>query len=227
MSVSACLQVYVIVPAAGRGTRLGGTPKQFRLLGGEPVLIHTLRALSGCPEVDGIVVAVTKDAKAHRFYPALRVAAVTGGGATRRESVAQAMRAVPLTADIVLVHDAVRPFVLEAHVSAVIAKTRQVGAAALAVPVSDTMRYGQSGRFGRTICRDDLYHVQTPQGFRRSILAEALALPDTGATDEARLVQELGYPVAIVPGSRTNMKITTEDDWALANQYAAMQDICV
>ena len=211
--------VTVIVPAAGSGVRMGGPRKQFRMLGGATILVHTLRALRRCREVGSMVVALPSDCAATRFDSDLGVHAVTAGGATRQESVARAMQVLPRETTLVLVHDAVRPFVAAGDVRAVIAAAASTGAAALAVPAVDTMRYGVGTRFTRTVSRAGLYHMQTPQGFRRGILAKAIEVAGKPETDEVALVQRLGYPVTIVPGSRSNVKITTEDDWAWAGAY--------
>lgn len=212
-----------IVPAAGAGTRLGGRRKQYRTLGGAPVLVQTLRALAGCELVGGVVVAVPEDALAEteeafgRFGLGSSCTAVAGG-ATRQASVARALAQVD-SEGVVLVHDGVRPFLSQRLIADVIEAARQTGAAAAAVPVADTLRRGASGRFTETIERSGVYRMQTPQAFRAGLLRAAHAhAAEAGivATDEVDLVQRSGHEVQIVVGDERNFKITTASDWALA-----------
>jgi 2-C-methyl-D-erythritol 4-phosphate cytidylyltransferase len=217
-------QVAVLIPAAGEGTRLGGRRKQFRRLGGEPLLVQTLRVFERHPEIDHLLVAAPDEATEVleaelRRVGLLKLAAVVAGGATRQASVQSALAAVPPDVDVVLVHDAVRPFVEAAHLSAVIQAVRAEGAAALALPVVDTMRYGDAAGFGATVAREGLYRMQTPQGFRRDWFEEAhdqAGAQHVMATDDVELVQRLGRPVRIIVGSPRNIKITTPEDWELA-----------
>ncbi len=217
-------QVAVLIPAAGEGTRLGGRRKQFRRLGGEPLLVQTLRVFERHPDVNYLLVAAPGEAT-HALEVELRrvglskLTAVVAGGATRQESVRSALAAVPEDVDVVLVHDAVRPFVKAKHLAAVIHAVRTKGAAALALPVVDTIRYGAKTGFTETVSRDDLYRMQTPQGFRRDWLEAAHAQAceeQVMATDDVELVQRLGEAVQIVVGSPRNIKITTPEDWELA-----------
>ena len=217
--------VAVLVPAAGAGRRLGGAPKQFRQLGGKSLLVQTLGAFERNPDVGALVVAapapeVAALKEALRAEGLAKLADVVAGGATRQASVAAMLAAVPATVEVLLVHDAVRPFVEREHVRAVIEAVRTHGAAALAVPVADTLRRGtDAGTFGETVPRQALYHMQTPQGFRRTWLQaahEAARRVGLTATDDVELVQQLGHAVQIVPGSARNFKITTPADWLLA-----------
>ncbi len=215
-------RVAVLVPAAGRGSRLGGLRKQFRQLGGRPLLEQTLRVFAGHPEVDALIVAVPAD-QVEAVAASLQKAGLPGrwqvvaGGRTRQASVRAALAALPAEVELVLVHDAVRPFILPEQISAVIAATRRVGAATLAIPETDTVRRVRDGLLGETVPRTDLYRMQTPQGFRRNWLEAAHQHSDElNATDDVELVQRLGYPVACVPGSSFNFKITTAEDWELA-----------
>ncbi len=217
-------KVAVLIPAAGEGTRLGGRRKQFRRLGGEPLLVQTLRVFERHSDVDHLLVAAPVEATRVleaelRRVGLSKLTAVVAGGATRQESVRSALAAVPKDVDVVLVHDAVRPFVEAAHLAAVIRVVRTQGAAALALPVVDTMRYGTTTGFTDTVSREELYRMQTPQGFRRDWLEAAHTLASqeaTLATDDVELVQRLGESVQIVVGSPRNIKITTPEDWELA-----------
>ena len=216
--------VAVLIPAAGVGRRLGGAKKQFRLLGGKPLFIRTLDVFDRHEEVDCIVIAVAdeeKDSVTHQIAGEnfSKDCAVVAGGSTRQFSVYAALRALPARANLVLVHDAVRPFVAEESISRLIDSVQHQGAAALAIPVADTLRSGESRVFKDTIPRNGLYQMQTPQGARRSWLEEAhkQALAEGwSATDDVELLQKTGYEVAIVEGSSMNFKITTQADWELA-----------
>jgi len=217
-------EVAVLIPAAGKGRRLGGQPKQFRTLGEHPVLMQVLLSFERHPAVGHAVVAAPEprvtDVTDRLQAEGLSVlTAVVGGGADRQSSVRHALRAVPDPVDTVLVHDAARPFVAAAQVQAVVQAVRTDGAASLAVPVADTLRRGDADRLGDTISRDGLYRMQTPQGFRRAWLEHAhrrASSRDVTVTDDVALVQRLEHEVVPVSGSRRNFKITTPDDWALA-----------
>ncbi len=213
--------VAVVVPAAGQGTRMGGAPKQYRPLGGAPVLAQTLRRFGAHPAVRVLVVAVpAPDVEA--VAGMLEVAGlgaevrVVAGGVSRQQSVAHALAVLPEGVEVVLVHDAVRPFVTSVLVDAVIDEARAHGAAVPAIPVADTLRHADGETFGGTVPRDGLFLVQTPQGFRRALLDAAYARAALEATDDAALVQALGHVVHLVPGDRANLKLTTPDDWVLA-----------
>ena len=220
-------EVAVLVPAAGEGSRIGGRRKQYRTLGGRPLLVQVLLAFERHPSVGHLIVAAPEDhvseVSDRLQAEGLRaVTAVVSGGDSRQASVRHALRAVPAPVEAVLVHDAVRPFVTEAEVQSVIDAVRAHGAASLAIPVADTLRSGSDRVFGETVPRDGLYRMQTPQGFRRAWLEEAhrQAAPDdeAPATDDVGLVQRTGREVHIVPGSRRNFKITTPADWEFAQQ---------
>ncbi|MEZ4700170.1 MAG: 2-C-methyl-D-erythritol 4-phosphate cytidylyltransferase [Rhodothermales bacterium] len=217
-------RIAAIMPAAGSGARLGGERKQFRLLGDEPLLLRTARVFAAHPQIDLLVLTLPE--ADHAEIAALLEAAaldvpvlLAPGGATRQASVRSALRRLPPDVDMVLVHDAVRPFIRAEQISRVIEGVRTTGAAALAVELTDTLRRGDRARFGETIPRDGLYRMQTPQGARRAWYEEAHAAAErdgVDATDDVALVQRLGYPVAIVAGGPLNMKVTTPADWELA-----------
>ncbi|MDX1419771.1 MAG: 2-C-methyl-D-erythritol 4-phosphate cytidylyltransferase [Rubricoccaceae bacterium] len=215
-------RVAVLVPAAGSGARMGGIPKQRRPLGGAPVLVQTLHAFARHPSV-GALVVVAPPSEADAFERMLAThgldAAVTPGGATRQASVGCGLAAVPEGTEIVLVHDAVRPFIAADRIAAVVDAVWGVGAAALAVPVADTLRRSDGGAFGETVPREGLWRMQTPQGARLDWLREAHAAAArdgfTG-TDEVQLLQRAGRAVALVEGDARNLKLTHPADWALA-----------
>ena len=214
------MSIGVVVPAAGSGRRMGGAPKQYRLLGDAPVLVQSLRAFARHTEVGPLVVVVppeaVEDTRRQLAEHAL-VADVVAGGATRQESVGNGLAALPASVEWVLVHDAVRPFVSSKVISDVIASARVAGAAAPAVPVADTLRRAGGGMFGETVPRDGLWAMQTPQAARRDLLEIAYARAgDSLTTDEVGLLQRAGVEVALVEGDARNVKLTRAEDWAMA-----------
>lgn len=214
--------VAVLVPAAGMGVRLGpGGPKALRLLGGEPLLVHALRRVAAAPSVAAIVVAAPpSDVEAVREMAAAVVAAVrvVPGGTDRQGSVAAALAAVPAGLEIVLVHDAARALAPPDLIESVAAAVRGGRDAVIPVlPVVDTIKQvGVAGTVTGTVDRGTLRSVQTPQGFRRSVLVEAHASAGDALTDDAGLVERLGVPVYCVPGSDHAFKITRPFDLAVA-----------
>lgn len=213
-----------IIVAAGRGSRMGTkTPKQFLELAGEPVLVHTLRRVAACPDIDRILVALPPEEMG--FFSSLLERAVpsvgiVAGGGHRQESVFNALQAIDrLRTDIVVVHDGVRPLVTDGDFSRVIARAREAGAAILATPVRDTIKEVEGDRIVRTLDRRRLYLAQTPQAFRAEILIEAherARREGIMATDDAALVERCGHPVVVVEGSPDNIKITWPEDLLLA-----------
>lgn len=220
-------KVGVIVPAAGRGRRLGGHRKQFRVLGGKSVLVQTLLVFERHRDVDHVVVATPDEAVDPLTVELRRVGinklhSVVSGGRTRQESVRSALDALPEDVDVVLVHDAVRPFVRRDRVAAVIDAVRENGAASLALAVSDTLRQCDEDRFTDTIPREGLCRMQTPQGFLREWILEAHELAASDgyeATDDVDLVLRMERDVFRVDGSVENVKITTPADWELATRF--------
>ena len=212
--------VVALVPAAGRGVRLGSdTPKALVTLAGEALLVHAVRALTSSRTVERVVVAAPAELldEVRALVPD---ATVVAGGATRVASVAAALAAAG-EADVVLVHDAARPLASPALIDRVAAAVLDgAGAVIPVVPVIDTVkRVDAAGRVLETVDRADLRAVQTPQGFRRSVLVEAHArAADDGenATDDAGLVERIGGEVVTVPGEEQAFKITTPADLSRA-----------
>jgi 2-C-methyl-D-erythritol 4-phosphate cytidylyltransferase len=219
--------VGVIIVAAGRGSRVGGTPKQFRELAGVPVLLRALRPFASHPDVACTVIALPAEAAAEPpgwlgplAGQRLRLVA---GGAERGDSVRAGLAALPSDCAIVLVHDGARPLVSPDTITAVIALARQGVGAVAAVPLGDTLKLVSDEQapntVARTIPRSGLWRAQTPQGFPRALLerAAAAALADgVRGTDDAELVERIGGVVRVVPDRASNLKLTTADDFALA-----------
>lgn len=218
-------RVAVIVPAAGKGERLGpGAPKALRELGGFPLLVHAVRTLVAARSVDLVVVAAPPNpqglAEVQRLLADLPGdTRVVAGGQSRQQSVALALAALPRDCDVVLVHDAARALTPVDVVEAVVGAVRGgAGAVIPVLPVSDTIKAVDGDRVTATVDRSTLRAVQTPQGFTRDILAKAHAAsdPSAPATDDAGLVEALGLPVHTVPGHAEAFKITTPFDLVLA-----------
>jgi len=226
------MHVTVIIAAGGRGRRLGAeVPKQLLRVGGRPILQWSVEAFLACGEVSEVVVVAPPAlvAAPPAYLRSPRVILVTGGE-RRQDSVANGFDAVPAAADVVLVHDAARPFVDRDTIVRAIAGAGEAGAAIAALPASDTVKWvpsagepGQGGLIERTLARDSVFLAQTPQAFRRSVLADAVALGRAGAegTDEAALAEKAGHPVRVVEGNRRNIKVTTPDDLAIAEALMA------
>lgn len=218
------MTVAVVVPAGGRGERLGaGAPKALRTLGGRTLLAHAVERLLSAEQVALVVVAVPAGEQ-DRIARELPVLAVPGG-ADRQQSVAAALAALPPEVDVVLVHDAARPLVPPALVDAVAAAVL-AGAPAVVpgLPVADTIkRVDADGRVLETPPRGALRAVQTPQGFRRDVLERAHreAPPGTAVTDDAGLVELLGVPVLVVPGAEDAFKVTRPADLGRAEALLA------
>lgn len=213
------MSVGVILVAAGRGTRLGADlPKQLLEVGGRSILRRSVDAFDAHPGVDEIVVVLPPDMvrdAAAIVGPTSRPCRVAAGGARRQDSVREGFAALSSRADVILIHDAARPFADRALIDRVIASARETGAVVPAVQARDTVKRvrGKDGAVSETIPRDEIWLAQTPQGFRRDVLADAVALGATvDATDEAMLAERAGHTVRVVAGSEANVKITTRED---------------
>jgi 2-C-methyl-D-erythritol 4-phosphate cytidylyltransferase len=239
------MKVIVIIPAAGLGTRMTSAPsakgkkgapsKQFAELGGTPIILHTLRQFAACADVTEIHVAL-RPGEIANFQALLENAGkdilqkkveLVEGGEHRQQSVANALTSVSAAADdIVLVHDAVRPFVTQETIGEVIQAAQKYGAAIAGLPASDTVkqveRTAEGALIKATIPREMVVMAQTPQGFRYEVLKKAFdeaAADGFMGTDEASLVERSGHPVAVVMGSARNIKITTPADLELAEFF--------
>jgi len=224
----------VILPAAGRSSRFGDpkSKKIFADLSGRAVWLRSLDAFVNNDDVSQILVAVASEDRElfdRRYGDSVAFLGldVVEGGAERADTIAAALGRVKESCDFVAVHDAARPCVTPALIAAVFEAAREHGAAMPAIPVADTIkRAAADGTIAETVPRDGLYLAQTPQVFRRDWLIEAYERRDPAApaTDDARLVEAIGRPVRLVPGSPFNLKITTQDDLKMARAVLAIRD---
>jgi 2-C-methyl-D-erythritol 4-phosphate cytidylyltransferase len=228
-------RIAAILPAAGLGTRMGaGVPKQFLELDGKPLVLFTLRRLATCPDITDFFISTRGDdmsaledkvAKSGLGRPAR----VIHGGDTRHQSVANALAQVDPATEIVLVHDAVRPFVTREQIERLIAEATARGAAILGVPAIDTVKEVKRASLPEdvalitaTIPRERIVLAQTPQAFSYALLRDAFKRAqedDFAGSDEAQLVERYGHDVFVVLGSQRNLKITRPEDMDLACFY--------
>ena len=205
-----------VIVAGGSGSRMG-RPKQMLPLGGKPVLVRTVEAFLQTSEIKEIVVVTPTENRAElqKRFPGIVFA---DPGKTRLLSVKNGFLKTSAASQLVAVHDGARPLVESAHISACLQAARQYGAAVLAVPVKDTVKVCEGGFVQNTLDRAVLWAAQTPQCYRRPVLAEALEKfgQEEGATDESQLVEKLGIKVRVVPSSYKNNKITTPEDLIFA-----------
>ena len=225
-------RVVAVVPSAGRGARMGGvTPKQYLTLGGIPLLVHSLRTLDAVEAVSEVILAVPEADKIyceqeiiHR-YGIKKVTQVVVGGQRRQDSVRNGLKALIHLPDFVVVHDGVRPFITQKVIRRVIESAILTGAAIVAIPMGDTVkRVNSMGRIEATLNREELWLAQTPQVFRFDWLLRAHQVAESQeleATDDAALVEKLGYPVSVVRGNFINMKITRPEDLVVGEAFLA------
>lgn len=215
-----------VIVAAGSGKRMGGQRNKLWLpLAGEPILAHTVRLFASHPEVEEIVLVVSRqdheEVLAWLREEGIRLTVVLGG-AERQDSVRNGLEALSPDVSYVLVHDAARPFITPQQISQLISRVRHDQATIVAVPVKDTIKVvGANGQIVSTPARESLWAVQTPQAFRMSLLQEAhQRAKEAGklGTDDATLVEWLGHPVTVMQGSYENIKITTPDDLLLGEE---------
>ena len=228
-------RIAAILPAAGLGTRMGAeTPKQFLELDGTPLVIQSVRRIASCPLVTDIFVATRADVveslqERLRGEKLTQPVRVVRGGDSRQESVAAALHEVSNDTEIVLVHDAVRPFVTREQITRVIEEARRCQAAILGIPAMDTVKEVKRASLPEdvaliigTVPRERVVLAQTPQAFSTKLLKEAFARAQADgvtASDEAGLIERLGHDVHVVLGSERNIKITKPADMDLARFY--------
>ena len=226
------MTVLAIIPAAGVGLRMGGEmPKQFLSLEGVPIFIHTLRKFVAAEAVSEIILGVrpedmeraSMEVDRERFPKPVRVVV---GGTSRQETVARALAQAPADTKIVLVHDAVRPFIDLHLIQRVTEAAQKHGAAILGIPSVDTIKQVERQTILGTIPRERIVLAQTPQAFRFEIIKEAFQRAEADGffgTDESGLVERLGYAVSVIMGSDRNIKITKPSDLPLARLFIAQE----
>lgn len=224
--------VSAIIAAGGRGTRMGGrVPKQLLAVDGRSPLERCVALFVSHPEVQELIVALPDEFVAQPppyLTGTPKAVRVVAGGSRRQDSVANAFSAVSEAADVIVIHDAARPFASPRLVSRTIGAAMESGAAVAAMRASDTVKRSGPAAAGRgvvvveTIPRESIFLAQTPQAFKRAVLRDALALSEAGvdATDEASLAERAGHPVRLVDGESTNIKITTPADLPIADSIA-------
>jgi 2-C-methyl-D-erythritol 4-phosphate cytidylyltransferase len=218
------------------GTAVVPTPdhgkKQFHSLEGKPILVHTLDKFETCPLIRSILLVVGQEDMDYCLkeiiekYGFQKVSQIVPGGKRRQDSVKNGVDALPKDTDIVAIHDGVRPFVTQAMIEESLHAAARVGAVVLAMPVKDTIKVSNpDGTVLKTLDRESLWQIQTPQTFQVNVIKEAYyRATEDGfvGTDDASLVKHLGGKVHILPGSYTNIKITTPEDLFLANLFLRM-----
>ena len=223
------MKVVAIVPAAGKGRRIGGAgvkEKPYLILGDKPILAHTLIALSNCEVIDEIVVVVSKSARPIcqaeiiDKYGLYKVKKIIIGGPTRSDSVFNGLNELDRSHELVLIHDGNRPFVTKDMVNGVVEDAAISSACILAVRIAPTIKeMDEDLKVVRTLERSRLWAVQTPQAFRRELILrayESAGEQRSLVTDDSTLVERIGYKVKVIEGSCQNFKITTQEDLVAA-----------
>ena len=224
--------VALLIPAAGLGTRMGGQRKAFLELAGKPVLFHTLdrfARLRGRIRQTLIIVHPDDVDAVRREWGAVlvetyAVSEIVPGGARRQDSVLAGLARVDASCEIVAIQDAVRPFVPPSAIAACFDAAEDMGAALVATPMKPTVKQVADGRVLATVGRGNLWCAQTPQVFNRELILDAYAAAERDGldvTDDAQVVEHFGHPVAVVPGSDLNIKLTTPEDLTLAEAIVA------
>lgn len=221
------MKVTAVIPAGGQGRRLGaGEAKQYLLLNGIPLLVHTLRSFQDAPVIDDIVLVVPAGDKARIEEELLgpftltKVRHIVAGGKERQDSVRHGLVVLDNDCELVVIHDAARPLVSPALIARAVREARREGAVTVGIPAGDTIKEcNGEGRVIGTLPRERIWITQTPQVFRREIIvaAHGQARKDKfSGTDDAMLVERMGVPVKMLPGDPANIKITTAGDLAWA-----------
>jgi len=224
------MKADAVIVSAGKGLRfMEGKKKQFHSLGGKPILVHTLEKFETCPLIRSILLVVGQEDMDYCLkeiierYQFQKVSHLVPGGKRRQESVKNGIDVLPKDTDVVAIHDGVRPFVTRAMIEESLHTAARVGAVVLAMPVKDTITVSSpDGIVLKTLDRETLWQIQTPQTFQVNVIKEGYyrAAEDWFiGTDDASFVERLGVKVHILPGSYTNIKITTPEDLFLANFF--------
>jgi len=219
-------QVSVIIPAAGAGSRFG-EEKQFKLLGGRPLLFYSLQPFLESNIIQEVIVVVPGNQTTSIQRDLMSMSAgkpikVISGGVRRQDSVENGLSASSSSANLICIHDAVRPFVTENMIANSISACENYDGAVVALPSRDTVKLSNNGLVKETLDRRFIWLAQTPQTFNKDKLVVAFDNADQNdiiATDEAALMEAMGFSIALVEGHPTNFKITTQDDWERAEQH--------
>jgi 2-C-methyl-D-erythritol 4-phosphate cytidylyltransferase len=228
------MKTAAVIVSAGKGHRLPGEKKkQFLSLAGKPILCHTLDAFEACPSIDFIQLIVGQEDVTYTLkeivevYGYRKISQIVPGGKSRQESVKKGIDTLSSEVDIVTIHDGVRPFVTPRMIEESIQGARQFKAVVLAMPVKETIKMvGPDRTVLKTLDRESLWQIQTPQTFQLDIIRQALyKATEDGfiGTDDASLVERIGVKVYILPGSYTNIKITTPEDLILGHLILKME----
>jgi len=216
-------KITVVIPAAGSGKRFGEN-KQLKILGDRPLVFHTLRPFIDSELINEIVVVAPKNdvqqlSRELKSMISVKSVMVVAGGNTRQKSVFNGLKAASDSSELICVHDAVRPFVTKELIEKAVNACSEHDGVIVAQSSTDTIKKVMDDQIMETLPRETIWRAQTPQVFSKSALQEALKMAEDEniqGTDEASLLERIGYQVGFVEGSSLNIKITTEEDWVFA-----------
>lgn len=225
-------KVAAIIVAAGNSTRMGGVNKQFADLCGKPVIVRTLSAFEKCEYISEIIISTRKSdideiKKVAQEFGISKLKTVVEGGATRAQSVRNAVACVSDDCRLLAIHDGARPLITDEVIKRAVEKANECGAAAVGVPIKDTLKkVDQQGNIICTVDRSELFGVQTPQVFDKGLYLKALNDSDDSesCTDDCLLIEKIGGTVAMVSGDSGNLKITTPDDLPIAEAIIKLRE---
>ncbi len=219
------MKIEVIIPAAGKGKRLKSSiSKPFINIGSRPLISYVLKTFSKLPEINSIIIACDKNAikkiqNITKKYKLKKIKKIVVGGASRAQSVKNALRHIDEDTDYVVVHDAARPCVKNMIIKKAIKRAIQRKASCVCVPSIDTVKLAKDNRIIKTIDRKNVWFAQTPQVFKKNIILKAYSQNFKNATDSSSLVEKMGQKVSIVKGDCSNIKVTTLSDLAVVQKY--------
>lgn len=216
------MKTYALIVAGGSGRRFGGEiPKQYQMIAGKPVMSWTISRFEAATTIDEIVIVAAEEYLLYvnnqvvNPYDFKKVFKIVPGGETRMESVMKGLESLPISAGFVAVHDAVRPLVKSSDIDLAVLEARNDRAAILGRPVSETIKRAKDSMIMATVDRENLFLAETPQVFQYDLLKEAYMKgieKGIEATDDASLVESLGFMVKLIPSNSPNPKLTTQDD---------------
>ena len=217
------MKITVVIPAAGSGKRFGEN-KQLKILGDRPLVFHTLKPFIDSELINEIVVVAPKNdvqqlSRELKSMISVKSVMVVAGGNTRQKSVFNGLKAASDSSELICVHDAVRPFVTKELIEKAVNACSEHDGVIVAQSSTDTIKKVMDDQILETLPRETIWRAQTPQIFSKSALQEGLKMAEDEniqGTDEASLLERIGYQVGFVEGSSLNIKITTEEDWVFA-----------